>query len=93
MRAAFRRLVLLATFALFASAGPQFSARPQVAAPAQEPRAGRLALLLSVEGAIGPGVAGYLRDGLARAAERDTALAVVRLDTPGGLDSAARDRA
>jgi membrane-bound serine protease (ClpP class) len=90
MRTAFRRLVLLATFALFASAGPQFSARPQVAAPAQEPRAGRLALLLSVEGAIGPGVAGYLRDGLARAAERDAALAVVRLDTPGGLDSATR---
>ncbi len=47
-------------------------------------------MLLSVEGAIGPGVAGYLRDGLARAAERDAALAVIRLDTPGGLDGATR---
>jgi membrane-bound serine protease (ClpP class) len=82
--AVFRRLLLLAAFALLAST------RPPVAAPAQEAQAGRVVLLLSVEGAIGPGVAGYLRDGLARAAERDAALAVVRIDTPGGLDSATR---
>ena len=85
MHSVFRRLLLLAAFALLAST------RPQVATAAQEAQAGRVALLLSVEGAIGPGVAGYLRDGLARAAERDAALAVVRLDTPGGLDSATRE--
>ncbi len=85
MSAGCRRILLLAAFALLVST------RPQVAAPAQEPQAGRVVLLLSVEGAIGPGVAGYLRDGFARAAERNAALAVVRLDTPGGLDSATRE--
>ena len=90
MSAVFRRVLLLAVVALLASAWPRISARPQLAKSTPQAQAGRVALLLSVEGAIGPGVAGYLRDGLARAAERDAALAVIRLDTPGGLDGATR---
>jgi membrane-bound serine protease (ClpP class) len=49
-----------------------------------------LALLITVEGAIGPGVSGYVHDGLARAAGRNAALVVIRLDTPGGLDASMR---
>jgi membrane-bound serine protease (ClpP class) len=58
-------------------------------APLRAQEAGR-ALLLEIDGAIGPGSADYLADGLAHAAETGAAIAVVRLDTPGGLDSATR---
>ncbi len=60
-------------------------------APAQPmPQAGRVALLLTVEGGIGPGIAEYIVDGLDRAADRGAALVVIRVDTPGGLDAATR---
>ncbi|MCB4824810.1 NfeD family protein [Roseicella aerolata] len=63
--------------------------------PAQAPaqpaaEAGRVALLLTVEGGIGPGIAEYVIDGLDRAAAQGAALVVIRLDTPGGLDAATR---
>jgi len=60
-------------------------------APAQpDAPSGRLALRLTIEGAIGPGVAEYVEEGLDHAAERGAALVVIRLDTPGGLDTATR---
>jgi membrane-bound serine protease (ClpP class) len=58
-------------------------------APSRAQEGGR-ALLLEIDGAIGPGSADYLADGLEHAAETGAAIAVVRLDTPGGLDSATR---
>lgn len=52
---------------------------------------GPVAVLLDVEGAIGPATTEYLRQGFEAAAARDAALIVLRMDTPGGLDSATRD--
>lgn len=48
-------------------------------------------VVLSVEGAIGPASADYLVRGLARAREDGAQLAVLVIDTPGGLDTAMRD--
>ena len=53
-------------------------------------RAGQ-ALILDIDGTIGPVTAEYVRHGLERAEEGGADVVVLRLDTPGGLDVAMRE--
>lgn len=49
------------------------------------------AVQIDIEGAIGPATAEYVRKGFRHAFERGAKLVVLRLDTPGGLDSSMRE--
>jgi membrane-bound serine protease (ClpP class) len=51
----------------------------------------RRAVVLNVDGAIGPAVADYVVRELEATSASDTAVVVLRLDTPGGLDTSMRE--
>lgn len=50
-----------------------------------------LALTISIDGAIGPASASYVKDALARAGERRAEIVILRLNTPGGLNTSMRE--
>ncbi len=52
---------------------------------------GRSAVTLTIEGPIGPATSDYIVRGIDKAAEQDAALVILRMDTPGGLDTAMRE--
>jgi len=79
MRSRFPRLVPLLLLALLLA--------PAWYSAANE----RVAVILDIDGAIGPAVADFIDRGITEATERGAALVVLRMDTPGGLDTSMRD--
>lgn len=51
----------------------------------------RRAILLDVQGPIGPATAEYLISALDKSTDRNAELVIIRMDTPGGLDASTRD--
>jgi len=73
----FIRILLLAVIAL---------------SPAWFPQANeRLAILLTVNSAIGPATSDYINRGIETAQRQGASLVVIKMNTPGGLDTAMRD--
>ncbi|MFN3937349.1 MAG: NfeD family protein [Gemmobacter sp.] len=52
---------------------------------------GRDAVLLTLADAVSPATADYVVRGIAVAAERDAGLVIIRMDTPGGLETSMND--
>lgn len=76
---------VLALFALMLGALLLWS--PGSAQPQPRPTG----LVLHLEGAIGPATTDYIQKGLARAEEEGAHVAILVMDTPGGLESSMRD--
>ena len=56
-----------------------------------EDRVDRQALILDIQGPIGPATRDFVTRALETAADSSAALVILRLDTPGGLDASTRD--
>src|SRR3981189_768003 len=52
---------------------------------------GRPALMIEIDGAIGPATARYVKEALTTASERRAGLVILRLNTPGGLAPSTRE--
>ena len=79
LRAASTRLAILVTMAVAA-----------LALPAASAAAADRAIVLEIDGAIGPPLADYIERELTAARADETRLIILRMNTPGGLDSSMR---
>lgn len=61
------------------------------AQPSGAQLSGRTAYLLEIDGAIGPATSDYIASGLTRSGEEGADLVILRIDTPGGLDTSMRE--
>jgi len=73
----------------FATALKEQQEDPQPETTVESPD--RRAILVDVQGPIGPATVEFLVDSLQEAANRNAELLIIRLDTPGGLDASTRD--
>ena len=69
------------------------AAAAQFASPAllSAEESGRPALMIEIDGAIGPATARYVKEALATAGERRVDVVILRLNTPGGLATSMRE--
>ena len=77
------RIGLAALFAVLLSL--VFPLSPARSSPAEP------VVLLTVDGPIGPAYSDYVARGIERANETNAELVVLRIDTPGGLDTSMRE--
>ena len=89
-KAAVFLLLLLVCLFWSRAAGSQDEAGGEADESAAE-AAERMAIVLDVEGPIGPATRDFLTRSLETAEVRGAALVVIRMDTPGGLDASTRD--
>ena len=91
MRRALTALVaVIAGAAAFASAALA-PAQEQRQVQQQQDQRARLALMIEVDGAIGPATAKYVKEALEKAASRRAEVVVLRMNTPGGLATSMRE--
>jgi len=62
-----------------------------VAAPSPSAEAADRAVVLDIDGAIGPSIAHYVVRELGQLDPRDTRVVILRMNTPGGLDTSMRE--
>ncbi len=91
MWSSFRRTVALLLLLLVAMLCAQDVRGQEPAVGVAADHSDRIAIVLDLEGPIGPATRDFLIRSLETAAEREAVLVIVRMDTPGGLDASTRD--
>ncbi len=81
---------LMAVFVSGFATTPDAPSNKEQQSAAQSEPPGRRAILVDLQGPIGPATMKFLVDSLEEAATRDTELVIIRMDTPGGLDTSTR---
>ncbi|SFO24545.1 membrane-bound serine protease (ClpP class) [Bradyrhizobium sp. Ghvi] len=59
--------------------------------PSAAEESSRLALIVTIDGAIGPASASYVKEALTTAAARRAEVVILKMNTPGGLNSSMRE--